>query len=118
MENFRRTFFSMKLSEVAPYFPVIPLGSKVNYTYFEERLDTNPSEFTIGDLHKHRFYLETAVLNIDSNKLTIRKIFVGSIYIIWQIHYDDVYQVTVSFKNTIQRLYLYNIQLIICPFLQ
>ena len=118
MENFRRTFFSMKLTEVAPYFPVIPLGSKVNYTYFEEKLDKDPSEFTIGDLHKHRFYLETAVLNIDSNKLTIRKIFVGSIYIIWQIHYDDVYQVTVSFKNTIQRLYLYNIQLIICPFLQ
>ena len=99
MENFKRTFFSMKLSKAAPYFPVIPLESKVNYTYFEERLDKDPSEFTIGDLHKHRFYLETAVLNIDSNKLTIRKIFIGSIYIVWQIHYDDIYQATVSFKK-------------------
>ena len=99
MENFKRTFFNMRLNEVAPFFPVIPLESKVNYTYFEERLDKDPSEFTIGDLHKHRFYLETEVLNIDSNKLTICKIFVGSIYIVWQIHYDDVYQATVSFKK-------------------
>ena len=99
MKNFKRTYFDMKLSEVAPFFPVIPLQSKVQYTYFEERLDKNPTEFTIRDLHKHRFHLETEVLNIGSNKLTIRKIFIGSIYIVWQIHYDDVYQAKVSFKK-------------------
>lgn len=99
MENFKRTFFDMKLSEVAPFFPVIPLKRKTNYTYFEERLDNDPTEFTIGDLHRHRFYLETEVLNTDSNTLTICRIVIGSIYIVWQIHYDDVYHATVSFKK-------------------
>lgn len=99
MENFKRTFFDMKLSEVAPYIPVIPLKSRVDYTYFEETLDEDPTDFTIGDLHKHRFYLETEVLNIGSNTLTIYRIIVGSIHIIWQIHYDDVHQATISINK-------------------
>lgn len=99
MENFKKTFFSMKLSDVAPQFPVIPLKSKVNYTFFEEILDEDPRDFTIGDLHKHRFYLETEILEIGDNKLTISQIVVGSIHIVWQIHYDDVYQACISIKK-------------------
>ena len=50
----------MTLKEAAPYFPVIKV--KPNHTELHEDLDRDPSQMTIGELHKHRFYLETEIL--------------------------------------------------------
>ena len=98
MENFKKAFFSMKLSEVVPYYvPVIPL--KFGYTEVEEVIDKDPREFTIGELHSHRFYLETELFKTGSGTLRYYKIMVGSVIIVWQIHVDDVYQAYTSLQN-------------------
>ena len=80
----------MTLKEAAPYFPIIPL--KPNYTELHEDLDRDPSEMTIGELHKHRFYLETKILETGPDTCTICRIIIGSVTIIWQIHVDHAYQ--------------------------
>ena len=90
IENFKKTFFSMTLKEAAPYFPVIKV--KPNHTELHEELDMDPSEMTIGELHKHRFYLETEILKTGPDTCTICRIVIGSVMIIWQIHVDHVYQ--------------------------
>ena len=90
IENFKKTFFSMTLKEAAPYFPVIKV--KPNHTELHEDLDRDPSEMTIGELHKHRFYLETEILGTGPDTCTICRIMIGSVVIIWQIHVDHVYQ--------------------------
>ena len=90
IENFKKAFFGMTLKEAAPYFPVIPL--KPNHTELHEDLDRDPSEMTIDELHKHRFYLETKILKIGPDTCTICRIMIGSVTIIWQIHVDHAYQ--------------------------
>ena len=90
IENFKKSFFSMTLKEAAPYFPVMKV--KPNHTELHEDLDRDPSEMTIGELHKHRFYLETEILKTGRDTCTICRIMIGSVAIIWQIHVDHVYQ--------------------------
>ena len=90
IENFKKAFFNMTLKEAAPYFPVIKV--KPNHTELHEELDRDPSEMTIGELHKHRFYLETEILKTGPDTCTICRIVIGSVMIIWQIHVDHVYQ--------------------------
>ena len=90
IEDFKKTFFNMTLKEAAPYFPVIDV--KPNHTELHEELDRDPSEMTIGELHKHRFYLETEILKTGPDTCTICRIVIGSVMIIWQIHVDHVYQ--------------------------
>ena len=90
IENFKKAFFSMTLKEAAPSFPVIPL--KPNHTELHEVLDRDPSQMTIGELHKHRFYLETEILETGPDTCTICRIMIGSVAIVWQIHVDHAYQ--------------------------
>ena len=72
IEDFKKTFFNMTLKEVAPYFPVIDV--KPNHTELHEELDRDPSEMPIGELHKHRFYLETEILKTGPDTCTICRI--------------------------------------------
>ena len=97
IENFKKTFFSMTLKEAAPYFPVIEV--KPNHTELYEDLDRDPSEMTIGELHKHRFYLETEILKTGPDTCTICRIVIGSVAIIWQIHVDHIYQAYCRLKK-------------------
>ena len=75
IENFKKTFYSMTLKEAAPYFPVIPVKS--GHTTMHEALDKDPSKMTIGELHKHRFYLETEVIQTGPDTCTICSIKIG-----------------------------------------
>ena len=97
MENFKKTFFNMTLKEAAPYFPVIPVKS--GHITMHEHLDRDPSEMTIGELHKHRFYLETEVIQTGPDTCTICRIKIGSVTVVWQIHVDHVYQAYSSIKS-------------------
>ena len=97
IENFKKTFFSMTLKEAAPYFPVVPVKS--GHTTMHEDLDKDPSQMTIGELHKHRFYLETEVIQTGPDTCTICSIKIGSVTIVWQIHLDNVYQAYISIKG-------------------
>ena len=97
VENFKRTFFGMTLAEVAPYFPIIPLKSA--YTVMTVQLDKDPSKMTIFELHKHRFYLETKLLQTGPDIITICRIVIGSVTITWQIHADHVYKAYCSLKK-------------------
>ena len=97
MENFKRVYFKMKLSDVVPYIPVIPL--KLGYTKIQEVIDKDPRNFTIEELHKHRFYLETELFKTGNNTIQCYKIMIGSVAIVWLIHVNDVYQAYTSLKN-------------------
>ena len=90
VENFKRTFFGMTLSEAAPYFPIVQM--KPAHTAITEKLAKDPSKMTIFELHKHRFYLETELLQTGPDTCTICRIVIGSVIIIWQIHLDHVYK--------------------------
>ena len=110
IENFKKTFYSMTLKAAAPYFPVVPLKS--GYTTMHEHLDRDPSQMTIGELHKHRFYLETEIIETGPDTCTICSIKIGSVTIVWQIHIDDVYQAYVSIKGKNSQLKLQAIRYI------
>ena len=97
VENFKTTFFGMTLAEAAPYFPIIPLKSA--HTAMTEQLDKDPSKMTIFELHKHRFYLETELLQTGPDTITICRIVIGSVTITWQIHVDHVYKAYCSLKK-------------------
>ena len=113
IEHFKKTFFSTTLKEAAPYFPVIKV--KPNHTELYEELDRDPSEMTIGELHKHRFYLETEILKTGPDTCTICKIVIGSIIIIWQIHVDHVYQAYSMLKKPHLQLSLQAIHFMSIP---
>ena len=97
IDNFKKVFFSMTLKEAAPYFPVIPVKS--GHIRMHEDLDRDPSQMTIGELHKHRFYLETEVIQTGPDTCTICRIKIGSVTVVWQIHVDHVYQAYSSIKS-------------------
>ena len=102
IENFKKTFYNMTLKEVAPYFPVIPV--KPGYTTMHEDLDRDPSQMTIGELHKHRFHLETKVIQTGPDTCTICEIKIGSVTIIWQIHAHHAYQAYSRLKGLDSKL--------------
>ena len=97
IENFKKTFFSMTLKKAAPYFPVISV--KPNHFELHEILDRDPSQMTIGELHEHRFYLETEILKTGSDTCTICRIKIGSVEIVWQIHGVYAYQMHSRLKK-------------------
>ena len=113
VENFKKAFFSMTLKEAAPYFPVIKV--KPNHTELLEELDRDPSEMTIGELHKHRFYLETEILKTGPDTCTICRIMIGSVMIIWQIHVDHAYQAYSRLKKLHPQLSLQAIRFMSIP---
>ena len=78
-------------------FPIIPLKSA--HTAMTEQLDKDPSKMTIFELHKHRFYLETELLQTGQDTITICRIVIGSVTITWQIHVDHVYKAYCSLKK-------------------
>ena len=78
VENFKKTFFGMTIEEAAPYFPV-DLRIKPGYTQVIESLDKDPRKMTIGELHKHRFYLETELFETGTDTCTIYRIVIGSV---------------------------------------
>ncbi|XP_065885365.1 glycylpeptide N-tetradecanoyltransferase-like isoform X2 [Dysidea avara] len=98
LENYKKTFFGKELSEVVPhYVPVIPLKS--GHTIMMEVLDKDLRKLTINELHKHRFYLETELLETGTDTLAYYKITVGSVIIMWQVHVDHVYQAYTSLNK-------------------
>ena len=97
IENFKKTFFGMTLSEAAPYFPV-RVRPKLDHTIMREVLHKDPNQMTIGDLHKHRFFIEMEITK-KPDSCTISWIVIGSVIIEWQIHVDLVYQVYSASKS-------------------
>ena len=113
IENFKKTFFNMTLKEAAPQFPVIAI--KPGYTAMHEDLDRDPSQMTIGELHKHRFYLEKEIVQAGPDTCTICRIMIGLVKIVWQIHVDHVYQTYSRLKTLHAQLSLQAIHLISIP---
>ena len=114
IDNFKKVFFSMTLKEAAPYFPVIPLKS--GHITMHEDLDRDPSTMTIGELHKHRFYLETEVIQTGPDTCTICSIKIGSVTIVWQIYIDHIHQAYSSIKSKMHsQLSMYAISYLSIP---
>jgi len=107
IENFKTAFFGMTLSEAAPYFPVCR-HTKPDHTVMKEVLDKDPKQMTIGDLHKHRFFIEMEITE-KPDSCTISRIVIGSVTIEWQIHVDLVYQAYSALKNKLPKLTLQSV---------
>ena len=99
IENFKKVFYSLPLSKVAPHFPIYK-QPRPNHTLIKEDLQADPSQLTIGELHKHRFYLETELFQTGQDSLTFYRIVIGSVVIFWQIHIDNIYKVYTSLNKT------------------
>ena len=99
VENFKRTFFGMSLFDVAPYFPLIPMKS--SHIAIIEELAEELSKITLFELYKHRFYLETELIQTGLNTCIYTKcnIATGTVKITWQIHVDHVYKAYCSWKE-------------------
>jgi len=91
LENFKKAFFGLTLEKAAPYFPV-SLVLKADHTTINEVLDRDPRQMTIGELHRHCFFLETELFETGPDTLMYYRIKVGSVIILWQIHIDNVYK--------------------------
>ena len=107
VENFKRTFFGMTLSEAAPYFPV-RVRPKPDHTIMREVLDKDPTQMTIGDLHRHRFFIEVEITE-KPDSCTLSWIMIGSVIIEWQIHVDYVYQAYSALEKKISQLSLQSV---------
>ena len=83
LENFKNTFFSMKLDKALNLLPL-----KQNHTILKEVLNKDLNKLTIASLHQHHLYLEKML----ETALSYHKI-MGSAIIGWQIHVDHVYRV-------------------------
>jgi len=88
IENFKNTFYSKKIEEVAPHF-LLYERDKSDLTLIKE---VCKKDMTIAELHGHRFFIETELFGIGPGALTVCKIVIGSIKIDWQISVDLVYQ--------------------------
>ena len=99
IENFKKVFYSLPLSKVAPHF-LMHKQPRPNHTLIKEDLQVDPNQMTIGELHKHRFYLETEMFQTGPDSLTFYKIIIGSVVIYWQIHIDNIYKVYTSLNET------------------
>ena len=107
IENFKKTFFGMTLSEAAPYFPV-RVRPKPDHTIMREVLDKDPTKITIGDLHKHRFFIEMEITK-KPDSCKISWIVIGSVIIEWQIHVDLVYQAHSALESKLSQLALQSV---------
>ena len=105
IENFKKAFYGLTLSKAVPYFPVHK-QPKPSHITIEEILEVDPSKMTIGELHEHRFYLETEYFRTGKDTLTFYKIIIGSVMIFWQIHVDHVYRAYTSLNEGHRQLSL------------
>ena len=99
VENFKRTYFGMTLSDVAKYFPIIP--QKLSHIVLSEKFAEEPSKITLFKLCEYRLYLETELIQTGHNTCiyTKCKIETKSVKIKWQIHVDHVYKAYCSLKE-------------------
>jgi len=94
----------MTLSEAAPYFPVRERARpKPGHAIMREVLDKDPTQMTIGDLHKHRFFIEMEITG-EPDCCTIFSIVIGSVIIEWQIHVDYVYRANSALEGKLTEL--------------
>ena len=93
LKNFKEAYFDLKLSEVVPFVPIIPL--KPSHVLIEEQLDVNPRDFTIHQLHKHRYFLESET----DATLTCFTIKLGSLFISWLIHVRHAYKAYIALSK-------------------
>ena len=98
LENFKKSFLNMKLSEVVPYYmPKMLL--KTNHVILNEVLNKDFRHLTIAELYQHHHFLETELLDFDIGTLSCCEIKEGSVIIEWQIHVNYVYQVFMLLKT-------------------
>ena len=101
------------MSEAAPYFPV-SVRPKPDHTIMREILDKDPNQMTIGDLHRHRFFIEMEITK-KPDSCTISWIVIGSVIIEWQIHVDLVYQVYSTSESKLSQLALQSVTHLYIP---
>ena len=85
IKNFKDTFYSKRVKEVAPSFKLYERDES-DLTAMKE---VCYEDLTISELNHQRFFIET---ELNAGTLTVCKIVIGSLNIDWKIHIDHVYQ--------------------------
>ena len=93
VENYKRAFFNKKISDVIrdyQYQPFMKFIGDRNETLHESIENLHSKQITIGDLHKHRLYLETSLFHVGEGNFALYQlhIYFDSLLIVWQIHVD------------------------------
>ena len=96
LENFRKMFYSKKVTEVIPYISIKPFNESINMV---EKFDKDPKDLSISELLEHKYKLEYEVLDIDEGELVLSCIKTGCVELTWQLPQELVYRAYTSMKR-------------------
>ena len=111
LENFKKTFYVKKVTEVIPYISIKPFKESIDIV---EKFDKDPKDLSISELLEHKYKLEYEVLDIDEGELVLSCIKTGCIELTWQIPQELVYQAYTSMKRKHNELSLLAVKSLVC----
>ena len=108
LDHFRKTYYQMKVSELALYNVEIKPFKK--FITLVEKYDKHPSKLTIADLQKHQYELEQVL----EGGLVLLTIKTGCIEMTWQVPQDLIYRIYTSMKRKHDELSLLAVKSLVC----
>ena len=111
LENFKKTFYAKKVTEVIPYISIKPFIESINIV---EKFNKDPRDLTISELLEHKYKLEYEVLDIDEGELVLSCIKTGCVELTWQIPQELVYRAYTSMKRKHDELSSLAVKSLVC----
>ena len=111
LENFKKTFYAKKVTEVIPYISIKPFIESINIV---EKFDKDPKDLTISELLEHKYKLEYEVLDIDEGELVLSCIKTGCVELTWQLPQELVYRAYTSMKRKHDELSSLAVKSLVC----
>ena len=111
LENFKKTFYAKKVTEVIPYISIKPFKESINIV---EKFNKDPKDLTISELLEHKYKLEYEVLDIDEGELVLSCIKTGCVELTWQLPQELVYRAYNSIKRKHDQLSSLAVKALVC----
>ena len=111
LENFKKTFYTKKVTEVIPYISIKPFKESINIV---EKFDKHPKDLRISELLEHKYKLENEVLDIDEGELVLNCIKTGCVELTWQLPQELVYRAYTSMKRKHDELSSLAVKSLVC----
>ena len=111
LENFKKTFYVKKVTEVIPYISIKPFKESIDIV---EKFDKDPKDLSISELLEHKYKLEYEVLDIDEGELVLSCIKTGCVELTWQLPQELVYRAYTSMKRKHDELSSLAVKSLVC----
>ena len=111
LENFKKTFYAKKVTEVIPYISIKPFKESINIV---EKFDKDPKDLSISELLEHKYKLEYEMLDIDEGELVLNCIKTGCVELTWLLPQELVYQAYTSMKRKHDELSSLAVKSLVC----